>query len=135
MAQIAPQPILMSTAVLQIGTDNYELAVSSAELAPTTPMQQFKGVGGNVVAVVGAPTWLLNLTYAQDHANAKGLSLYLLTNAGKTVPFSLRPAAGGPGYTGQVVCLPGAIGGAVDAIASGSVSLPVSGQPVGVPAA
>ncbi|WIA98030.1 hypothetical protein [Curtobacterium sp. MCBA15_004] len=135
MAQITTQPILMNAAVLLLGTDNYELTVSSAELAPTTPMQQFKGVGGSVVPIVGTPSWLLNLAYAQDFATAKSLATYLLQNAGKVVPFTLRPVSGGPGYSGNVMCLPGSIGGAVDAIASSSVSLPVSGQPTAAAAA
>jgi hypothetical protein len=135
MAVIAPQPVLMSAAVLVLGTDNYELAVSSAQLVPTTPTQAFKGIGGGVINIAGVPTWVLNLNYAQDIATAKSLSQILLTNVGKALPFTLRPVAGGPGYSGSVLAVPGPIGGDVDAVLTGTAALPVNGQPTQVAAA
>lgn len=135
MAQIAPQPVLMSSAVLTLGTDNYELAVSSAELAPTTPTQQFKGIGGGIINLAGVPSWMLNLAYAQDFATAKSLSQILLANVGKTLAFTIRPVSGGIGYSGTVLVVPGSVGGAVDTVLAGSVSLAVNGQPTQVAAA
>lgn len=129
MPTIVPKPVLMSAAVLELGDDNYELVVSSAELAPTTPTQQFKGIGGSIVNVVGKASWMLNLAYAQDFATAGSLSRFLLEHAGEEVPFTLTPVADGPGYSGKVLALPGSIGGAVDTVLAGSVSLPVNGQP------
>lgn len=135
MAIITPQPVLMSASTLLIGTDNYELAVNSAQLVPTTPMQQYKGIGGGVINLTGVPSWVLNLEYAQDLATAKSLSQILLANVGKTLAFTIRPVSGGTGYSGTVVAVPGPVGGAVDAVLTGSVSLPVNGQPVAAAAA
>lgn len=135
MAQIALTPIVLNDIDLIIGTDNYEVSVSKAELVPTTPTVQWKGMSPAAIQnLAGAPTWVLNIDYAQDHATASSLSQYLLTNQGTVKNIKLKPkkAATGtvPTYTIDALIIPGSIGGAVDQIATGSVSLPCNGQPV-----
>lgn len=135
MAVIAPAPINLNNVSLVIGTDNYEVSVSRVELVPTTTTAQFRGMTPTATYNVAATTtWVANIDYAQDHATASSLSQYLQTNAGtvKTVVFKpVKPASGtAPTYTIDVLIVPGPIGGAVDTVAVGSVSLPCNGQPV-----
>lgn len=134
MANIAPVPIVLNDIVLVIGTDNYEAAVSKAELVPNTPITTWKGMTPtSVFPMPGSTEWTLNLEFAQDHATANSLSQYLQTNAGQQKSVTLKPkkpSSSGPTYTITATMLPGSIGGAVDAVAVASVSLPCIGQPV-----
>jgi hypothetical protein len=135
MATIVPVPIVLNDIVLVIGTDNYEAAVSRAELVPTTPKVRWKGMTPTAnTALVGTPTWIMNLDFAQDHVTANSVSQYLLANVGQSKTVTLKPkkpATGtAPMYTIDVVIEPGPIGGAVDELAVGSVSLECNGQPV-----
>jgi hypothetical protein len=136
MAAIALAPIVLNAATLSlvlkgVGTaDNYEGSVSSAVFNPTTTTVAFKGIGGGVVNVAGAASWVLDMDYAQDWATAKSLAQFLFDNAGKVATAVLKPTSGGAGFTADVVLVAGPAGGAADALATGSVSLGVNGQPV-----
>ena len=134
MANITPVPIVLNDIVLVIGTDNYEAAVSKAELVPNTPVTTWKGMTPTAVfPLPGSTEWVLNIEFAQDHATANSLSQYLQTNAGTQKSVTLKPkkpGTTGPTYTITATMLPGSIGGAVDAVAVASVSLPCIGQPV-----
>jgi hypothetical protein len=136
MAEITVQPIMMGNAKLTLGTDDYEAHVSSAMFTPgnNTPVV-FKGLSQESVHTFAQKaTWTLDLEYAQDHETANSLALYLLENEGETVTALFEPVDGGAGYSADVIITPGAIGGAVDTVATGSVSLGVSGRPVRIPA-
>ena len=135
MAQIALTPVILNDIDLVIGADNYEVSVSKAEIVPTTPTVTWKGMTPTAIQqLAGAATWMLNLDYAQDHATASSLSQYLLANAGTIKTIKLKPkkpATGtAPTYTIDALIVPGPIGGALDQVATGSVSLPCNGQPV-----
>lgn len=135
MAQIAITPVVLNDIDLIIGADNYEVSVSKVELVPTTPTVTWKGMTPTAVQqLAGTPTWVLNIDYAQDHATASSLSQYLLTNAGtvKTIKLKPKKAATGtvPTYTVDALIVPGPIGGSLDQVATGSVSLNCNGQPV-----
>jgi hypothetical protein len=134
MPVIAVDPILMGSAKLTLGLDDYEGHVSSAAFIPgnNTPVI-WKGLTPTSVFSFGQKaTWTLDLEYAQDWATANSLALFLLDNEGETVTAVLEPVDGGQGYTAEVIITPGAIGGAVDTVAVGSVSLGVKGKPAPV---
>lgn len=134
MATIAANPIVLNNIALTLGSDNFEAVVNKVILTPAVPLAKWKGMTpGSAVTLAGDPEWVLELQFAQDHVTAASLSRYLLLNVGKVVPFSLKPvkpATGtSPTYSGNVVALPGAIGGDLDAsnAAVANVSLPVNG--------
>lgn len=130
MTAITLQPHAMQKALLSFGTDNYEAVVSSADLVPTTPSLQFKGIGqGSAVTVTGTPTWVLNLVFAQDVKTAKSLTNFLNANVGIPKDATLTPDAGGPSWKVNVIPLAVNIGGAVDALATSTTAMPVNGQP------
>lgn len=135
MPVIAVKPITLNNIDLKLGTDNYEAHVNKARLVPTTPVTKWKGMTpGSAVNMAGDPEWVLELSFAQDHETANSMSLYLMANIGKIIPFALKPVKPvGPAtaatYSGNVLVLPGPVGGDLDTTAVGDVSLPVNGQP------
>lgn len=134
MASIAIQPIVLNDITLSVAADNYESSVSRVELVPTTPTVAWKGMSPAAnINLAGVPTWVANIDYAQDHATASSFSQYLQANAGtvKTMKFAPKKGATGstPTFTVDVLIVAGPIGGALDTVAVGSVSLPVNGQP------
>lgn len=134
-AAVVPKVLILNDIVLTIGTDNYEASVKKVRLVPTTPVAKWKGMTpGSVVNVAGDPEWVMELAFAQDHDTATSMSLYLAANVGTEKTITLKPkkpASGtAPLYTVKVLILPGPIGGDLDSVAEGDVSLPVNGQPV-----
>lgn len=130
MAKKTVQPILLNDIVLRVEEDDYEAHVSRAELVPTTSVVTFKGMTpSSVHQFPTSPTWVLNLDLAQDWAAADSLSNYLFDNAGEIKTFTLAPKSDGPAFAVDAICTPGSIGGAGEAVATSSVSLPASGQP------
>ena len=137
MPIIAVQPIVLKDVVLEIEDDDFAAACSSAVITPTSSAVVFKGLKPDAVFTdVTAATWALALTFAQDWVTAGSLSLYLFNNEGATVEGVLKPQSGvGPSFAVTIIITPGAIGGAVDQVATATVTLGVSGRPVLVPAA
>ncbi|QCQ16988.1 hypothetical protein [Microbacterium sp. RG1] len=129
------KPIVLNDIDLVLGTDNYEAHVSKVELVPTTPTAQWKGMTPTAIHnLTGTPTWVCNIDYAQDHETALALAQWLAANVGVPTVMKFKPkkpATGtAPLYTATIVPVPGPIGGALDSVATGSVSMPVNGQPV-----
>lgn len=136
MSQIAVQPHVLKDAVLTIGADTYEKHVSQAELRPETKIEKLTWQGMTPAAKhaeAGTPetTWSLILTYAQDWDTVNSLSSYLLANAGqaKTVTLQPKKGTGGKTFTVDVTIVPGPIGGNVNTVAVGTVTMPVDGEP------
>lgn len=137
MAVIAAAPIVIKDAIVTVGTDSYEKHVSSATFqpTPTIPTVQWKSLSPtSQLNDVGAlsTAWVLVLEYAQDWETTNSLSNYLLTNAGTTKTVTVQPqrGTGKKAFTATVTIVPGPIGGKVDEVPVGSVSLPLSGAPV-----
>lgn len=125
MAEIAITPIMMGNALLTLGgTNEYQGHVSSATFTPTgnSPVI-WKGLGQNSFSRTPFAAWTLDLEGAQDWETTDALSAYLLANEGEIVTAVLEPVNGGQGFTAQVQITPGAIGGAVDAVAVFTASL------------
>ena len=138
MAQIAVKPYVLRDCTLNIkdgATDigDFELHVSKVEITPNVSVQVFKGLSPVAVYQDIAPVeWTAALDYAQDWETANSWSQYSLANVGKkvTMKFAPKKGAGLKSITVTVTLLPGGIGGSVGSFATGSVALPVDGQPV-----
>lgn len=137
MAVIAVKPFVLRDCTLNIkdgATDvgDYESHVSKVEITPNVTTQSWKGLTpAAVFQDVAAPEWTANIDYAQDWETANSLSQYLLANVGKKVTAKFTPKKGtsAKAITVTVTILPGGIGGTAGAFATGSVALPVDGQP------
>lgn len=138
MAEIDVRPFIMRNAIIQLGTDDFAAAVSTASIAPSSGTTDFKGLKPHAVFTFPqATTYVLDMTYAQDWSVDTGLSWYLWTHKGETVPFTLNPddttgitpGVGSTSWAGTVALAPGMVGGDVDAVAVASVSLGIVGEP------
>jgi hypothetical protein len=135
MANIAVTPFALTDATVKVAADNYEAAISAIEFVPTTPTFNFAGLTpASVFNFAGSPSWVVNLSGAQDWATATSLSNYLLANAGKSVEMQFAPIKGGKTYKAMVTLVPTNIGGSVNSVPVFSVTLQVQGQPTVVTA-
>ena len=136
MPTIAVQPIVLRDVLLTIGTDSYQKHVSGVTFTPSASTVTWQGLtpDASFTAPVTA-TWAVTLDHAQDWETEDSLSLYLFENEGEEVPMLFEPVAGGAGFSADVIITPGSIGGAVNSVATGSVTLGVNGRPTVIPAA
>lgn len=133
MTDIAVEPIIMTASTLKVGADNYEAHVSTVSLDPSASSVTWKGLSpAATFTKVSKATWVCNLAYAQDWETANSLSNYLYDHEGETIAVEFAPEDGGQAWAVNLVITPGAIGGAVDTVAVGSVALGVSGRPTRV---
>lgn len=126
---MAFQPIMLGASVLTIDGDAYEGQISGAVFTPSSTVVNWTAINGNTHSFTTPATWTLDLTYAQDWADATALSRYLHENEGAAVAAVFEPVDGQPAINATIVITPGAIGGDTTAVASATVSLGVSGKP------
>ena len=131
MVQIIPEPLFMTDVLLTIGANDHEWSASSVVFTPASSAVTWQGLSPRASFTAAASaSWTLALTYVQDWDTPGSLSRYLHDNQGATVPMTFEPKRGGTPWTANVVITPGAIGGAVNSFAEGTVTLGVSGAPV-----
>lgn len=134
MATIASSPFVLKDAVLTIDTDDYEAHVSSVAITPTMSTVTWQGITpAATFSDTTAPTWACALTYAQDWTTPTSLSQYLMDNAGTQKTLVFKPVgatSGDPIFTVDVMIAPGPIGGAVNTVQVGTVTLGCVGEPV-----
>lgn len=136
MATIAVNPFILNDVTLTVESDNYEAHVSSVTFTPSSSVVNWKGLTPTAVFSFGTnATWTCDLEYAQDWSTANALSRYLFEHEGDEIDVTFEPVAGGPAITATLIVTPGAIGGAVDAVATATVSLGVKGKPTLAPVA
>lgn len=116
---------MMGNATLTIDGVDYAAQVSSAVFTPTSSIVTWKGLKPTAVFTFPTnATWTLDLTYAQDFTADDTLASFLLAHEGETIEnVVFAPIAGGRTFTADITIAPGSIGGAVDAVAEGTVSL------------
>jgi hypothetical protein len=130
-------PLFISTATVTIDSVDYADLISNVVFTPTTPSVEFKGVSGKVATSTGATTWAVTFDYAQSFDTAGSLALKLFNDSGDKVTAVFKPqgSASAASVTATVTLLSGSFGGAIDAAATSSVTLPVDGKPTITPAA
>jgi hypothetical protein len=124
----------MKNSVVQFGADDYAAAVASAAFTPNNGgAVTFRGLKrSSNFSFPGARTWTFDMEYAQDPAVATSLQGYLHANQDEvvSVSFIVDDDDGTPTtWEADVYIAPGAIGGAVDTVPTGSVSLPCRTAP------
>jgi hypothetical protein len=80
-----------------------------------------------------SPTWVCAIAYAQDWTTTNSLAQYLLTNIGQSKVVVFKPkgaTTGAPIFTATVTIVPGPIGGDVNVVQVGTVTMGVIGVPV-----
>lgn len=135
MAQIEVKPIVLRDVLLSIAADDYEKHVSGVTITPATGSVTWNGLSPDATFTFPtATTWALQLDYAQDWDTVSSLSRYLFDNEGAEVTMTFEPERGGLGWEVDVFIVPGSIGGQVNAVATATVTLGVTGRPRPIPA-
>lgn len=132
MTIIANQPIVMKDCELLIEADDYTAHVSRVRFDPSSSTVTWKGLTPSAKFTdTTSPEWTCSLAYAQDWATDDSLSRYLHEHAGETVTAKFQPKKGSglPQVTADITLAPGPIGGDVDAVMTGEVTLGVDGEP------
>lgn len=76
--------------------------VTSFGLTPTTPEEQIVDISGDVQSLTGAPTWVADIAFHQDHITDGSLSRQSPEWAGTIVTFEYTPQDGGEGRSGNI---------------------------------
>lgn len=135
MSIIAVEPFVLTDVTLLFPTDDYKAHASSVTFTPTSNTVNWRGLGKNSFTGASIATWVVTIEYAQDWETANSLAQRLHAGEGDVEEITFAPQSGsGPSFTAPVTIVPGAIGGAVDTVAVGSVTLPCGSKPVLVPA-
>lgn len=134
MATIAVAPFVLKDALLTIATDNYEKHVSGVLFTPQMTPVTWQGLTpDSAFSDASSPVWTCQMDYVQDWTTTNSLAQYLLTNAGQQKVAVFKPqgaAVGKPIITATLLIVPGPIGGQVNTVQVGSVTMGVIGQPV-----
>lgn len=135
MVQIAVKPIVLRDCLLRVASADYEKHVSGVTITPSTGSTTWNGLDPDAsFTFPNATTWAAQLDYAQDWETEDSLSMFLYEHEGETITILFEPVKGGLGWSIEAVIVPGSIGGAVNAVATSSVTLGVNGRPTPVPA-
>lgn len=141
MAQITVKPLVLKNAKVNIksgATDvgDFEKAISQVEFTPSSGSVSWQGLTPDATfSFPTATTWVATLAYAQDWSSATSLSRYLFDNDGLEVTMTFVPnngvavSATNPAFRATVTLQSGAVGGSVNSVAVGTVTLQVSGKP------
>ena len=134
MPVIAAVPYVLKNAILTVATDSYEKHVSSVVFTPSVSTVTWQGLTPDAAfSDTTSATWTCTLAYAQDWTTPNSLAQYLLANAGQTKVVVFKPqgaTTGAPVFTATITIAAGPIGGDVNVVQVGSVTLGVVGVPV-----
>lgn len=112
---------------------NFESHISKATVDPNVSIVTWTGgTPQSVFKDITTPDWSCALELAQDISTAGALWAVLNANVGKQLHFTLTPNSldvAGAVAEFDVIAVPANFGGTVGAVATGSVTLPVIGQP------
>lgn len=108
-----------------LGTDTYEMHVSSIDWTPASSAVQWQGGTPDASFTdSSAPTWTANVTGAQDWETPDSLANFLLEHAGEQIPAKYKPdAAGDFEISATITIVPPKIGGAVGAFPEFTVAM------------
>ncbi|MBT1633764.1 hypothetical protein [Curtobacterium flaccumfaciens] len=124
------KPFVLSNFVLAVAAFGFQKAVSQCEFQPQGGVVSFKGGTPDAqFTFATTPTWQLVLAYAQDWTSTNSLARFLFDHQGETVDATFTPLSGGPVIAAKIVISAGPMGGTVDAVQVGSVTLGVVGKP------
>ncbi|OII04313.1 hypothetical protein [Curtobacterium sp. MCBA15_008] len=120
--------IYMKNVTFKVASKDYAAQLSSVTLTPNTTTATWNGFNGAVQKNQSPADWQADITFGQDWSD-DGLSAFLYDNEGDEVEIQFT-VAGGPTFTAQATLAAPSAGGAVNAFAESTASLPIDGKPV-----
>jgi hypothetical protein len=124
--QIDVQPLVLKDVRVRVGVDNYEKHISSVIFTPASSTQTWQGGTPDASFTdTTTPTWTVACEFAQDWETDDSFAQYLFEHAGETKEFEFAPQSGvgKKTFSSNVAIQSGAIGGAIGAYATSSVTM------------
>lgn len=137
MAAIAVQPFVLKDALFTVDADEYQAHVSSVVFTPASSAVTWIGLTpSSSFSDASSPTWSCAVGYAQDWTTTNSFARYLHDHQGETKAVVFAPLGGdGPSFEAELIINAGPIGGEVNTVQVGTVTLGVVGAPEYVAAA
>jgi hypothetical protein len=135
MSKITVEPFVLKDMRVRIEEDNFEDHLSSVTFTPSASVVTWQGgTPESSHSDTTVATWTVAAESAQDWDNPKSFSRYLYDNAGKkkVMEFAPQSGVGKSTFTSEVSIQEGAIGGAVGAYATASVTMGCTRPVIGV---
>lgn len=106
----------LKTGVLTLDALAFATQASNVRLSPSTDEDgdALETLSGDELTPAETTTWSLNITAVQDFEDEDGFVNFAMVNDGDIVPYSWKPKAVGPTYTGTVRVRAVEIGGEVN---------------------
>jgi hypothetical protein len=136
MTLIDPSPKAIKNMLVQVGTNQYEKAVSSCKFTPTAPSAvEFRGGTPDAVYTdQGSATWAAVITAAQDWEDEDSFVNFCLDHEGESATITYKPdAAGAFGLTATITIVAPEVGGDIGAFPTTTLTMPCNQKPTRVP--
>jgi hypothetical protein len=131
---IAVAPFVLKDVQFEVAAHEYKKNVSQVEFQPSTSSVTWQGLSPDAsFSDQSAPTWACAISYAQDWTTPDSFSQYLMAHAGEKVPATFKTNNGAGSFAATLILGPGPIGGTVNSVGVGTVTLGVDGAPVFTP--
>lgn len=106
----------LKSGTLTLDAISFATQATNVRLVPSTDTQgdALETLSGDTISPDESTTWALAITAVQDFEDSAGFVNFAMENAGLTVPYSWKPKAVGPTYTGTVKVRPVEVGGEVN---------------------
>lgn len=116
---------------LSIDANAFAGQATNVRLTPsvTTTGDRLEVLSGDVIEPEESTTWALEFTGVQDFDDEDGWIEFCRSSAGDVVPYSWKPNADGPTYTGTCTVRAVVIGGDVATRLTSDASFPVNTGP------
>lgn len=127
-------PFVLKDVVFEVAAHEYKKNVSQVEFTPSTSSVTWQGLTPSAsFSDQSNPAWTCTIAYAQDWETVDSLSQYLLAHAGEKVAARFVTNTGAGQFAATLILSPGPIGGTVNAVGVGTVTLGVDGAPTFTP--
>lgn len=123
-------PFVLKDVTFEVADHEYKKNVSQVEFQPSTTSVTWQGLSPDAsFSDQSAPVWTCVVAYAQDWTTPDSLSQYLLEHAGEKVAARFITNDGAGEFAATLILAPGPIGGTVNDVGVGTVTLGVDGAP------
>lgn len=116
---------------------SFATQATNVRLSPSTDEtgDPLEVLSGETITAEDQTTWALNIQGVQDFDDVAGFVAFAFDNANELVPYSWKPSAASPTFSGMVRVRPVEIGGDVNQRLTTEAEWPCSAKPTRTPLA
>lgn len=121
----------LRSGVLTLDAVEFATQATNVRLVPSTDEagDPLEVLSGETINAEDETTWSLVIEAVQDFDSPTGFVMFAFDNANELVPYSWKPNANGPTFTGTVRVRPVEIGGEVNARLTTDAEWPCTAKP------